>query len=175
MQFRLVTKRASAIFIVVPSTSRCTYFQTALRQESHASAVLMANITVRVPSDGIVHRHSQSSFSMGAISLGLMVLPMGEPERTSEGQDLLHKRVVFNAPFTGPSQARSSTQEHSRERRMPVVLAVFGMRSAQYLCFQSICWLDLFPNIEKKVHVATGGGHLKSADPHTLWAQRTGA
>ena len=83
---------------------------------SHASAVLMANVTVRVPSDGIVHRHSQSSLSMGAISLGLMVLPMGEPERTSEGQDLLHKRVVFNAPFTGP-------------------IIDFGTRSAQYLCF----------------------------------------
>ena len=45
---------------------------------------------------------NQAFFSWAPSVLGLMVLPMGEPERTSEGQDLLHKRVVFNAPFTGP-------------------------------------------------------------------------
>ena len=129
----------------------------------------MANVTVRVPSDGITHRHSQSSFfSWAPPVLGLMVLPMGEPERTSEGQDLLHKRVVFNAPFTGPIIDPGALERAK---------CLGGLRNAVRAVplFSVHLLLDRFPNIEKKVRVATGGGHLKSVDPHTLWAQRTGA
>ena len=104
--------------------------------------------------------------------LGLMVLPMGEPERTSEGQDLLHKRVVFNAPFTGPIIDPGALERATDSS------CLGGLRNAVRAVPLFLVHLLAGPvskHREKLVRVATGGGHLKSVDPHTLWAQRTGA